>query len=779
MTSKPVPLYERLPEIYRIRDSEQPLPYLQAYLGLFEYALGAMHGNIAQLYRDLFIETCEPWAISYIGGLLGTSVLKADEWTLRADVADTIALRRRKGTIGAVELLAYNLTKWGAHVVELRENLAWHQHVNHLRPDAGGVSPFSLPGVNRNTIVRGGTVPVRSPGSLSLLGTPFDPYAYTADTRPPVLGAVRINLPNLGIFLWRLTAFRAPVTQPLFRGTDTKAGPGPGEAGVAVRFEAHPLGRPVVLFNTPRYNPDAQPPEITEVDETPNAIPAIRLTSGAESGNPVAYVSTGTFATGAPLAGNLTIGVQGLQFHFPVADFAGNTWTFRGANLCAWETPLLPKLKDREILIDPVIGRFVVGVATAAEALSLEEMLITYTYGAPGPVGSHPISRPGPPDQIAGEPVAVTTVRLRQNPNGLRDALANLDAAATPLVVEIDDSFVHDLDPAAIVGAFIEGGQPNLRLNRSLVIRATSGNRPIIRLAAPLRFRPRNVVGATAAQQTQFDAVIANMSVRLEGLYFTRGAAFPAGEAMIERAAVNRLEMTGCTFEPDGHRNRDKTKPRAPIQPSLRLRDGYDFTVAAERAAFQQTPDIVIDHAVTGPLWIDQHYTLAFNASIVDAGKGVEDDATVDFAISGAASQATTWGPPMQVAQGLTVFGRTRVESANGRGGVWVHRIEVLNNQKGCLKFSYFSGEPNRLPQTFACVRGPEARLAFTAEAFGEPGYAQLSQSSDFRILERGPGDDQMGAFGFLLEAHRWHNLQIRVREFLPAGVRPVFVAVT
>ena len=779
MNTKTVPLYERLPEIYRIKDGEQPAPYLQAYVGLFEDVFGSVHENIQQLYRDLFIETCDPWVIPYIGGLLGTSVLSADDWTLRADVADTIALRRRKGTIGAIELLAYDLTKWGAHVVELRDNLAWHQHLNHLRPDAGGVPPLSLPGVTRNTVIRGGTVPVRDPGMLSLLGTPFDPYAYTADVRPPALGAIRINLPNLAIFLWRLAAYRPPVTVPVFRGNGINAAPAPTEAAFAVRFDIHPLGLPVRLFNTPRYNPDTQPPVVTGVDETPNAIPVPRLTAGSEAGNPAAYVSTNTYTTTDPLLGDLNIGVEGLQFHFSDADFHTDTWTFRGANLCAWETPLRPKLRDREILIDPVIGRFVVGVMSATEAAAVQKTLVTYTYASVGPVGAHPISRDAAPVTFHDEPVVHTTVRLRQNPSGLRDALANLDAATQPLVIEIDDSFVHDLDLAAVAGVFTEAGQPNLRLNRSLILRATSGNRPIVRLAKPLRFRPRNVTGATPARQKEFDAIIAGMTVKLEGIYFTRAATFPAGEAFIERAALNQLEITGCTFEPDGHLDRDPSKPRAPIAPSLRLRNGYDFTVAAEQSAFKETPDIVVDRSITGPLWIDQNYTLSFNATVVDAGNGVQDDSSTAFAVSGATSQATTWGPPTQIAQGLTVFGRMRVETANGRGGIWVHRLEVLNNQKGCIKFSYFSGESDRLPQNFACVRGPAARLAFTAEAFGEPGYAQLSLACDFHLLERGPGDDQMGAFGFLLESHRWHNLRIRVREFLPVGVRPLLVAVT
>ena len=50
---------------------------------------------------------------------------------------------------------------------------------------------------------------------------------------------------------------------------------------------------------------------------------------------------------------------------------------------------------------------------------------------------------------------------------------------------------------------------------------------------------------------------------------------------------------------------------------------------------------------------------------------------------------------------------------------------------------------------------------------------------SDQAILERGPDNDQMGAFGFQTEAHKWRNLQIRFREFMPVGVRPLLIPVT
>src|SRR5512142_115229 len=102
--SKRVPLYERLPEIYRIKDGEQLQPgQLRAYLAPIEDAFSAVHENVESLYHDLFIEFCDDWVVPYIGDLLGTSHLSGDPWTLRADVARTVRLRRRKGTLGAVE----------------------------------------------------------------------------------------------------------------------------------------------------------------------------------------------------------------------------------------------------------------------------------------------------------------------------------------------------------------------------------------------------------------------------------------------------------------------------------------------------------------------------------------------------------------------------------------------------------------------------------------------------------------------------------------------------
>ena len=803
MDKQRVPLYERLPEIYRIKDEEQKPPgQLRSYLALVEKVFGAIHENVEALYDDLFIETCDDWVIPYIGDLLGTSHLAGDPWTLRADVADTVALRRRKGTLAGIEQLTYNLTRWGVHCVELRENLVWNHHLNHQRPDAGGEPPYGLSSVTRFTPVRGGTIALRDPAMLSLLGEPFDPFAHIADVKPPAFGSIRYNLPNLAIFLWRLEDYRVRISKPLSGGVHPTGSAVPGEATHAARFDVHPLGEPVRLFNTYQFDPDREPPVMTRVDETPGPIPRARLTGGSgtddtagtrpraqlpedsEAGNPEEYLAVDTYD---PAGGNLAaleISDVGLQLHLPEPEFAGEiwpglkpeVWSIRGANLCAWENGVLPPLQNREIIVDPDIGRIVVGVGSQAEGEALEKrLLLTYTYGAVGPVGAHPGSRGSAPKEWKDEPVVTKEVDFHQDPDALRKALDDIHLSNAPVVIEIEDSMVHELDLNAIAGIAVEDGHPNLALNRSLIIRAADGQRPIVALKQPLRFRPKEVKGANSDEQKELDAIVSNLTVRLEGLFITGEASRP----LIARAALHSLEVIECTLHPGGHRKLDGT--RADIRQSLNLRKPYGFTGSDEEAAFKETPEVILQRTIAGPLLIDRAYRLSLTDSIIDAGKGVGDDPQAGFAVSSATDATGEWGPPTEV-EGIIVFGRMRVEGINGRGGIWVHALEVLDNQKGCIRHSYFSGKGDRLPQNLGCVSGigaGKAELRFVSEFFGESAYGQLAHASDFRIKERGPYDDAMGAFGFLLEAHKWCNLQVRYREFMPVGVRPLLVPVT
>ena len=120
----------------------------------------------------------------------------------RAYVANTLGYRRRKGTLAVLEQLARDVTGWRARAVEFFQLLATTQHVNHVR--LGNLR----------------TPDLRDADALELLGGPFERAAHTAEVRriPPSRG--RYNIPNVGLFLWRLQSY------PISRGTARQIGAG-------------------------------------------------------------------------------------------------------------------------------------------------------------------------------------------------------------------------------------------------------------------------------------------------------------------------------------------------------------------------------------------------------------------------------------------------------------------------------------------------------------------------------------------------------------------------
>lgn len=759
-TDNRVTLYERLPEIYRIRDeevaAENQTGELRAYLGLFEAAFGEIHGNIEALYHDLFIDTCDDWVIPYLADLLGSTHLKGDPATLRADVADTIALRRRKGTRHALELLSSNLTRWAAHAVELRDHLLWPQNLNHQRPDGGGESPF--PELDRFSPFKRGTIPVRDPASLSLLGTTFDGFGKTPDLRPQSTRTVRPNLPNLALFLWRLQDYRIPLVSPgLVEGHPVADAP----AKFAVRVAFDPQQRRIRLFNTNRAEPHRTPPLLSRLDETPGPVLAARLTSNAPAGNPDDYLAIVPYDETRFPEERPQLTDVGTHFFVPFSSFSTTQWKTRGDNLCAWEIGLRRPLNDKEIVVDPNIGRAVIGVKTKDERDALlQHLLLSYTYGAPGPVGAHPVDHGSAPEKFNGQDTDIRRVGEWLNPTlPLQDALANLNTATKPVVVEIADSQVHDLDPATLLG-LVDG---DIALKNSLIIRGADGQRPVIRLKAPLRFAPATVTVASASR-------IPGLTVKFEGVLLTRDDGF-TGNALIERAAVDALEIIDSTLDPGGERLTDGN--RATIAPSMRLTGDYDFT-AAKLKNFPVVPDIAIDRSIIGPILADSGYRFFIQDSILDAGAGTKDPEASAFG-----PLNDVWGAELEFNH-ITVFGSSRpTRISRGTGGIWTHPLQVRQHQEGCLRQCTFPASGNRLPAHRSSIFRDEAVVHFTDIAVNEPGYGQLSLDSTWEIRERGPKDDEMGSYHFLLNSHRWHNLQIRFREFSPAGIAPHLIPVT
>src|SRR5260370_9895644 len=113
-------LYQLLPAVYRIRDAEQGGP-LQALLTVIGEQAQVMEEDLAQLYDDLFIETCAQWIIPYIGDLIGVASVDPNSvlpGSTRAEVANTFKYLRAKRTLTVVEDLFRDVTAWGADAEE-------------------------------------------------------------------------------------------------------------------------------------------------------------------------------------------------------------------------------------------------------------------------------------------------------------------------------------------------------------------------------------------------------------------------------------------------------------------------------------------------------------------------------------------------------------------------------------------------------------------------------------------------------------------------------------
>jgi hypothetical protein len=122
-------LYDLIPVVYRMRDADQGYP-LRALLQVIAEQVNIVEDDIARLYENWFIETCDDWVVPYIGALIGYQPVQSAGrlggsdaegqarnriMVPRQEVANTIRYRRRKGTLSIVEELASAVSGWPTH----------------------------------------------------------------------------------------------------------------------------------------------------------------------------------------------------------------------------------------------------------------------------------------------------------------------------------------------------------------------------------------------------------------------------------------------------------------------------------------------------------------------------------------------------------------------------------------------------------------------------------------------------------------------------------------
>jgi hypothetical protein len=402
-------IYRLLPMVYRVRDAEQG-GVLRELVEVITEQVNVVAESLEQMYDDEFIETCAPWVAPYIGDLVGYRTLHGVVPQLaspRADVANTIRFRRRKGTVSVLEELAADVTGWPAHAVEFFELLAATQFMNHIRPDAAA------------------TADLRNAARLELAGTfqagAFDDFAHTAELRRIPTRGGRYNIPNVGIFLWRVQSLR--LSRVPFVDAD----------GSGLRFRFDALGTDKPLF----------------ADE-PLPIPLLRRYTKAHLadvyGNGKALlleVDSGS-STDPVAAGDVRICDLSDDPSGPPG-----TWAHQ------------PQPGDTHVAIDPVLGRAAFGDAPAAG----DTRLATFHYGSALAVGG------GGYDRSA----TLETLHTTEQVSGgvpLGPHLSNVQGGGG---VEILDNRTYAA-PATITATTPVPNAPD----RSVVVRSANRARPLL-----------------------------------------------------------------------------------------------------------------------------------------------------------------------------------------------------------------------------------------------------------------------------------------------------------
>ncbi|HJU53203.1 MAG TPA: hypothetical protein VJ715_01480 [Pyrinomonadaceae bacterium] len=363
-------LYELLPAVYRRRDAEQGEP-LRALIETIAGQVAVLEEDLAQLYDDQFIETCAEWVVPYIGDLVGARGLftwPGAAFSNRAQVANTLAYRRRKGTAAVIEQLAHDATGWNSNVVEFFQLLATTEYMKHLRP-----THFATPNM-------------RDWDALARINTPFDTSAHTAEMRHIETGRGKYNIPNIGIFLWRLGSYSL-TNAPAYK-VDARS------------YLFNPLGLEAPLYNLPETED-----EITHL-ATPVNVPAPFNRRVLARDKEIFYGADKSLALN--INGNFIAATE-----VEICNLEGSPWP--------------DKVKDRHV-IDPVLGRILLPDGVYVNPA----VRVLFHYGFSAEMGGGEYGRAA---SFADELTPV--VKVPGDEATIQDALNNLSAGGA---VEIEDN---------------------------------------------------------------------------------------------------------------------------------------------------------------------------------------------------------------------------------------------------------------------------------------------------------------------------------------------------
>lgn len=685
---------------------------LQSLLMLIEEQLGAVAYDLDQLYDDQFIETCAPWVIPYIGDLIGYQVVNGIAPAVaspRAEVANTISFRRRKGTVLVLEQLARDVTGWGAHAVEFFKILSVAQYMKQIRPHN-----HYAPDLRR----------WRTRGYMD---TAFDATAHTVDVHRIAVERGRYNIQNIGIFLWSLNAHgltKVPATP-----VDT--------SGRFFRFSS--LGADMPLFS----NPVSQGPEITAAAQPVNVPDRLRrrvLCQDIQSGVGAVYYGEGKSL--ALYLNNTLLNPYQIQ----VCDLSGADGNW--ANV-----PTIGS--SYAACIDPELGRIALTnpLATSPPTQSATPLLqASFYYGFSGDMGGGAYSRS---DSFTVQ-TETSIFQFPDNSNpprysSLQDALNFAAVVAGHLggngqvAVEIIDSGIYSELSSPALQIYVPAGA-------TIELRAADGCRPTLVLGGE--------ISVTGAAESTFN---------LNGLLIayaqpSPGASLPPALLHVPDGGTNQLSYLGLAHStlvpgwalmPQG-----KPQPAYSGLPTL-LVESLNAQIGIQKSI---VGGLLVSAEATANL-SDSIMDAGGPAAVAYAG--------VDGVSGGGSLTLQTCTVVGKIHATLFALVSDSIMWARlASGDSWTAPVLADRKQAGCVRFSYLPAG-SVVPRQFECVEqgtGGSPPIFYSLR-YGDPGYGKLLPSTDASISQGADDGGEMGAFHFVLAPLRENDLRVRIQEYLPVGL--------
>ena len=721
-------LYDLLPAYYRVLDHEQGEP-LKAFIEVLAREAGIVEQNIDQLYENWFIETCEEWVVPYIGELLGVrgvhQISENKVFSRRAYVANTLAYRRRKGTVPVIEQLAQDITGWRASAVEFFQLLSWTQHLNHLRL--------------KNHV----TPDLTKMNAIDLVQTPFEVASHTVEVGSIQREIGRYNISNLGVYLWRLNAY------PLTRVNARKIS-GSGVPAGAYTFS--PLGLDAPLFNHPQTEES-----ITSLAKEIN-VPGILRRRGLHDELEAIRIGQTNGTNEQPVF----FDQQRPVFKVYRNNNAVPVEQIVICNLSDWRVPVTQKHYETplggvslpiQLAVDPRLGRMVFNNPSPTE-----EILVDYAYGFSSDVGGGPYDRGESPslskwqqaevDWHVGVSKSIPVVASETIYTNLKDAIQAWNALGGSVkngLITIMDSQTYKENLTGLDEIKIDEGQKLLIVAADWEIaKDQNGNES----------RPEGTFNAEAVRP------------HLQGDITVIGTA-PSSSTNGGSLIINGLLIEGNLDVSAGNLESFSLEHTTVVP-------GFAINIGNQDKIFE----LLLRRSIAGSIKMDsEDSVLTIKDSIMDAKNA---DAVFAKLSSLCIEESTIWGKVTgQILDASNcIFNELLQISRRQRGCV---RFSYLDSKSqtpkryrcqpelaiGRAQSSEVSYLLNRIQPTYNSI------------SYGQPAYAQLNNCTPEEIKEGAENGAEMGVFNHLQQAQRISNLKLALEEYLRLGMETGLIFVT